>query len=371
MNLYKLRVFKSSESPEQVNNNADGYLSVLESYFGKPTISKEQYLFNNQYSFLITIEETTNGKVVGGVRVHSRDFHKPLPLEILFNERNIIHNQILDYSGQVSELWNGPSASGMSFSNLLLKFSVAVGIELGLKVLYTLSSDISRRLMTNNNFELIESYMDKSFEQKWKFDLMKVSINNFLARQDIDNQIRTIYEAKRGILEYPTNKGAIFIDYDITIPEIIAFEKNLSLINNELYIQLINNPELIKTMNWRVFETLLANILETFGYDIELMQGTKDGGIDIIAFSNNDHFGKHKYLLQAKRWNNKVGIDVVKNVLFNHEYYKASKSCLVTTSKFTRGAWHLADNYKWQLELKEYNAIQDWIKSAWQIKNNL
>ena len=111
-------------------------------------------------------------------------------------------------------------------------------------------------------------------------------------------------------------------------------------------------------------------MLETFGYQIELMAGTKDGGIDIIAFMRDDHFGNHKYLVQAKRWTNKVDVDVVKNVLFNHGYYKVTKSCLATTSTFTRGAWNLAEIYKWQLELKDFNSIRNWLTKAYSIKKD-
>jgi restriction system protein len=148
----------------------------------------------------------------------------------------------------------------------------------------------------------------------------------------------------------------------------LLITNSLSVIDLALYKTLIEHPELLKTLNWRSFEKLLADMLETFGYEVSLMQGTKDGGIDIIAFMKNDHFGTHKYLLQAKRWTNKVGVDVVKNVLFNHDFYKASKSCLATTATFTKDAWHLAELYRWQLELKDYNAIQHWLENAYKRK---
>jgi len=44
-------------------------------------------------------------------------------------------------------------------------------------------------------------------------------------------------------------------------------------------------------LNWRTFEKLLGDILESFGYEIELQQGTKDGGIDLFAIKKADIFG--------------------------------------------------------------------------------
>ena len=140
--------------------------------------------------------------------------------------------------------------------------------------------------------------------------------------------------------------------------------ESLSVIDLQLYEIILKHPDLLKTLNWRTFEKLLADILETLGYEIQLMQGTKDNGIDIIAFMKNNEFGTHKYLLQAKRWTNKVDVDIVKNVLFNHDFYKVTKSCIATTAAFTRGAWQLAEAYKWQLELKDFNSLVDWLRKA-------
>lgn len=142
----------------------------------------------------------------------------------------------------------------------------------------------------------------------------------------------------------------------------------LSQIDIELYQALISNPDLIKTLNWRLFEKLIADILESFNYEVELMQGTKDNGIDVIAVKKVDVFGIHRYLIQAKRWNNKVGVEPVERLLFKQKDFNATKACLVTTSHFTKGAWLLAQNYKYSLELKDFERFQDWLKQAAIIK---
>lgn len=138
----------------------------------------------------------------------------------------------------------------------------------------------------------------------------------------------------------------------------------LSTIDLFLYQQLQRHPELLKSLDWRLFERLLADILETFGYRVELMQGTKDGGIDIVAFGRANEMGSHKYLLQAKRWANSVGVEPVQRLLFLQSHEKATKSCLATTGHFTRGAWRLAEQYEWQLSLRDYAGLQEWIAEA-------
>ena len=101
-----------------------------------------------------------------------------------------------------------------------------------------------------------------------------------------------------------------------------------------LYKELQRNEELLKSLDWRVFEHLLADMLETFGYEVELMQGTKDGGVDVVAFGKSDLLGEHKYLLQAKRWKRSVGIEPVQRLLFVASQDRATKACLATTSRF-------------------------------------
>jgi Restriction endonuclease len=139
---------------------------------------------------------------------------------------------------------------------------------------------------------------------------------------------------------------------------------NLNEIDLRVYKEIISNPELAKSINWRNFEFLLAKILEKFEYEVEVLKGSKDGGIDVIALKKNSTFGNERYLIQAKKWSNKVGVDPVRQLLWAHNEYKVTKSCLITTSKFTKGAWELADKYKWQIELKDYDKLNEWIDEA-------
>lgn len=138
----------------------------------------------------------------------------------------------------------------------------------------------------------------------------------------------------------------------------------LNTFDPSLYNKIITNPVLIHSTTWRDFEYLLKEILSAFEYEVELQKGTKDGGIDIIAIKKNDIFGEHKYLIQAKKWKNKVGVEPVQRLAFLKDYYNVSKACLATTSTFTKGAWDLAKMYPWQLELKDYNGLLDWMKFA-------
>lgn len=124
------------------------------------------------------------------------------------------------------------------------------------------------------------------------------------------------------------------------------------------------HPELLGTLDWRSFEKVLAEVLDRLGFEIELQRGTKDGGVDIFALRGDSTFGSHRYLIQAKRWTSRVGIEPVRELLFLQEHYRVSKGCLATTARFTRGAWQLANEYKWRLELRDIEGIREWIGLA-------
>lgn len=142
----------------------------------------------------------------------------------------------------------------------------------------------------------------------------------------------------------------------------------LDLVDPSLLKALHAHPQLLKILDSRVFEKLLAEILSMLGYEVELQQGTKDGGVDIFAIKHCGILGPHRYLLQAKRWEAPVGVEPVRELLFLHSYHKITKSCLATTSRFTRGAWQLASEYKWHLELRDYERLQEWVDLALKAK---
>jgi len=135
----------------------------------------------------------------------------------------------------------------------------------------------------------------------------------------------------------------------------------LPVITPELLAVISTHPELLRTVEPRTFERILAELLEIQGYTVELQRGTKDGGIDIFALMKEGPLGPHRYLVQAKRWTNAVGVAPVRELLFLHDHHRVSKACLVTTSRFTRGAWKLADEYQWQLELRDYDRLREWV----------
>jgi HJR/Mrr/RecB family endonuclease len=78
---------------------------------------------------------------------------------------------------------------------------------------------------------------------------------------------------------------------------------------------------------------VVAELLELDGYTIELMNGTKDGGIDVVAIKGEGISGYYKTVWQAKKYNKtKVGLHHIRELADSVHELGASKGIIVTTS---------------------------------------
>lgn len=153
---------------------------------------------------------------------------------------------------------------------------------------------------------------------------------------------------------------------------IIKFDLQSSLktepiivVSNKVNAQLIDyfskHPHELKTIDRRLFEELVAELFDGFGYAVELTQKTRDGGRDIVAIRDEEtHI---KYLIECKRPDvgNKIGIRPVRELLGVKQDEKATKAILATTSYFSPDALQFFDRNKWELEHKDFDGLMTWI----------
>ena len=111
------------------------------------------------------------------------------------------------------------------------------------------------------------------------------------------------------------------------------------------------------------FSRLVAQLLEKSGWKMELTQGSKGGGIDVVAAMEDSEAGLIKSLRQPKKFHpsNKVQINVVRELSAIRDDQKATKGMIVTTSSLSKGArnWIRRDEYR--LRYKDKNDIENWV----------
>jgi len=127
-----------------------------------------------------------------------------------------------------------------------------------------------------------------------------------------------------------------------------------------LVSQVADRTKQLADLEWKQFEDLISEILDEYGWAVTPMGYTKDDGIDIVALRNVDPGIPVRMMVQCKRnsTNRPVGVSVVREVWSVKSEYMFHQAMIATTSTFTKGARDKAE--KWQLDLRDAEAIMDW-----------
>lgn len=126
--------------------------------------------------------------------------------------------------------------------------------------------------------------------------------------------------------------------------------------------KLRKQPQHLYELSPRQFEELLAELLTDMGWDVELTKETRDGGKDILAYLNTE-LGKILCLVEGKkyRYDRKIGVGLVRSLYGSLCDHNASSAMLVTTSSFTADAKEFQKKYEYQLSLRDFGDINQWL----------
>jgi len=99
----------------------------------------------------------------------------------------------------------------------------------------------------------------------------------------------------------------------------------------------------IAAMDWEDFEHLIRELFEkeflANGGEVKVTRGSRDGGVDAIAF-DPDPIRGGKIVIQAKRYTNTVGVSAVRDLYGTLIDEGATKGILVTTSDYGSDAYN-------------------------------
>jgi restriction system protein len=100
----------------------------------------------------------------------------------------------------------------------------------------------------------------------------------------------------------------------------------------------------IDRMDGKTSEKYLNVLFEKLGYKVERTRYVGDYGADLVATNNGV-----KTVIQAKRYNRKVGIKAIQEAVASKGYYNCDKAMVVTNSYSTNQAKTLASRNKVEL----------------------
>ncbi|NGO56295.1 restriction endonuclease, partial [Allomesorhizobium camelthorni] len=127
--------------------------------------------------------------------------------------------------------------------------------------------------------------------------------------------------------------------------------------------EILRNRGRLTELDWRLFERLVAELLERDGFSVILTQGSRDGGIDVIADKTDTVLGAVRTIWQAKRFKEgrKVGLSTVRELSGLLDRSGSSKGFLVTTSTLTGGAINWIRQDRFLMDYREHDDIAKWV----------
>jgi restriction system protein len=235
----------------------------------------------------------------------------------------------------------------------------------------------SRRTPNVGGTEVFELESLSSFDAA---RLLRAFLSIDLAPETIENAVRTAQGHPLAILllagilksgrigELPDLLDGRIYDLSkvIAVPStklITSVVPRIVTAKEALLEELKKQPRAIFELPPRKFEELLAELLTDMGWEVELTKATRDGGKDILAYLKTD-VGKLLCLVEAKRYqrDHKVGVELVRSLYGTLCDYQANSAMLVTTSSFSRDAREFQKKHEYQLALKDYGDVVQWIQ---------
>lgn len=133
-------------------------------------------------------------------------------------------------------------------------------------------------------------------------------------------------------------------------------------VNDELIRRLKSDPELLRLISPRRFEEIIADIMSRMGYEVSLTPASRDGGFDLYAAKNNE-LGAFLFLVECKKYipPNRVGVEIVRSLHGVVQSKKATAGVIATTSFFTSPAKEFQKEVAYQLQLRDYIDLQQWL----------
>jgi uncharacterized protein YjbI with pentapeptide repeats len=135
-------------------------------------------------------------------------------------------------------------------------------------------------------------------------------------------------------------------------------------VTEELISYLAKHPEALDSVRPRQFEELVAGILASYGWEVQLTPESRDGGYDIFAISKDISGARTSWIIECKRYrrDRKVGVEIARALYGVKQDIRVANAMLATTSDFTRGVNDFKAS-RYDFDLKNYQDVLNWINT--------
>jgi hypothetical protein len=199
--MIKLRLYRAIDDPESCHKFIMGHRHVLENIgVTKVTSSKDAWMYNPGVYVLI-VEDTSDGRVLGGARVHKASMEYRLPVE---EATSFIDSKVIDVidehtpegTGEICGLWNSREVAGMGIGAVFLtRAAVTVSTSIGLTSLFALCAPYTVKMAEDVGYEIETSVGNNGTFYYPKLDL----VATFMILRDVDALARATEEERSSI----------------------------------------------------------------------------------------------------------------------------------------------------------------------------
>ncbi len=133
-------------------------------------------------------------------------------------------------------------------------------------------------------------------------------------------------------------------------------------VNEEFMIWIKTHSESLPNIAWEALERMTGEILASHGMQVTLTGRSRGANGDILAIDTTS--GRPtKYLVECKRYGNKIGVEIVNSVIGAKIFQDIERAMLVTTSTFTRDVVKSKPRLaELKVELRDGNDIVSWLR---------
>lgn len=113
----------------------------------------------------------------------------------------------------------------------------------------------------------------------------------------------------------------------------------------------------------REFEEMIAELLRSQGFEVQLTKQTRDNGYDILALQTIVGHTPIKSLVECKRYreDRKIGVEIVRSFMDVIRTEQANKGIIITTSYFSRDSIAKQIQNPYLLDLRDKDKVLEWV----------
>lgn len=130
----------------------------------------------------------------------------------------------------------------------------------------------------------------------------------------------------------------------------------------EAILDLQRNPNHIFELKSHQFERVVAELLASFGWRVNVTPPSRDGGYDILGITTDNSGLQSSWIVECKKYSKdrKIGVDITRPIKGVREHFGIPNALIVTTSTFTKDAREFAASDS-ALHLVDFSRLSEWI----------